>query len=77
MDVPALDVPYGPHQVQSVGTVSIPKELRAAVGAEPGTSIHWILNPDIPGTLVLVPSKRMAQIQPQLVERLRRTRRRS
>jgi hypothetical protein len=33
-------------------------------------SVHWILNPALPGTLVLVPSKMLARVMPDLLEAL-------
>jgi hypothetical protein len=68
---PALDTPYGPYVIQKIGTVSVPKELQAEVGIGPGGRVHWVMNPDMPGTLVLVPSGLMARAMPDLLERLR------
>jgi hypothetical protein len=51
--------------------VSIPKDLQAEVGIGPGKQIHWILNPDMLGTLVLVPSTMMNLAMPELMRRLR------
>ena len=54
---PGVDVLYGPNPLQKSGTVTIPRELLREVGLEFGDKVHWVLNPDIPGTLVLIPSK--------------------
>ena len=54
---PAANVFYGPHKVQSSGTISIPRELLRELNLEAGTDqAHWALNPDVPGTLVLIPA---------------------
>ena len=52
-----MDVLYGPNPLQKSGTVTIPRELLREVGLEFGDKVHWVLNPDLPGTLVLIPSK--------------------
>ncbi|MCA1709914.1 MAG: AbrB/MazE/SpoVT family DNA-binding domain-containing protein [Actinobacteria bacterium] len=58
---PAANVFYGPHRVQSSGTVSIPRELLRELGLQAGTDqAHWVLNPDLPGTLVLIPDSLLA-----------------
>ena len=54
---PGVDVLYGPNPLQKSGTVTIPREFLREVGLEFGDKVHWVLNPDIPGTLVLIPSK--------------------
>ena len=68
---PSLDVTYGPHRIQSVGTVSVPKELQMEVGLEPGKRVHWALNPDIPGTLILIPTASLARLTGEILDRLR------
>jgi len=68
---PSIDVLYGPNPVQKTGTVTVPKPLLAEIGVEPGEKVHWFLNPDIPGTLVLVPASVVARVTPGLVDLLR------
>lgn len=69
----ALDVPHGPHRCQKNGTVTVPQRLLREVGVEPGEDeVHWMLNPDLPGTLLLVPSAMVARAVPKLVDELRR-----
>lgn len=67
----SIDTPHGPRTIQKTGNVSIPKDLQAEVGIGPGKQIHWILNPDMLGTLVLVPSTMMNLAMPELMRRLR------
>jgi bifunctional DNA-binding transcriptional regulator/antitoxin component of YhaV-PrlF toxin-antitoxin module len=57
----------GPHRVQSNGNIGIPKKLREAIGVVPGHDCHWILNPDVPGTLVLIPSKQVARASEEIL----------
>jgi hypothetical protein len=63
-EVGALD---GPHRVQSNGNIGIPKLLREAIGLEAGNSCHWMLNPHVPGTLLLIPSKQVARASEEIV----------
>jgi hypothetical protein len=70
---PQVDVLYGPRPVQPNGYVSVPRELLEAVGVEPGQDrVHWALNPDLPGTLILVPSSQVARAMETIVDALRR-----
>jgi hypothetical protein len=62
---------HGPHPVQKSGTVTVPRELLREVGLDFGDRVHWILNPDLPGTLVLVPSAMLERAMPGLVDALR------
>lgn len=64
---------YGPNPVQKTGTVTSPRELLREVGVEPGDRVHWILNPDLPGTLTLIPAATVARSMPAIVEGLRRS----
>lgn len=66
-----LDTPHGPYTIQKIGTVSVPRELLVQVGLTTGARVHWMLNPDMPGTLVLVPSSVLAHAMPELADRLR------
>jgi hypothetical protein len=68
---PALEAPHGPHKIQQVGTVTVPRDLMREVGLERGQSVHWLLNPDIPGTLVMVPTTMMGRVTGDIVDRLR------
>ncbi|MDQ6783014.1 MAG: hypothetical protein M3063_06160 [Actinomycetota bacterium] len=69
---PAADVVYGPNPVQKSGTVTVPRDLMREVGLEHGDRVHWALNPDIPGTLVLVPSTLLARSMTEVFQSLRR-----
>jgi len=54
---------YGPRPVQGNGNVSVPRELWRALGIELGNAeVHFALNPDKPGTLVVIPDSLMADI---------------
>ena len=68
---PTHEAPHGPHRIQQVRTVTIPRDLMREVGLEVGHSVHWLLNPDIPGTLVLVPTAMLSRISGVIVDRLR------
>ncbi|MDP9404413.1 MAG: hypothetical protein M3P85_14065 [Actinomycetota bacterium] len=68
---PGLDTPHGPYTVQKIGTVSVPRELLDEIGIATGARVHWLLNPDLPGTLVLVPSAVLSHAMPELISRLR------
>jgi hypothetical protein len=59
---PQVDVIYGPRPVQKTGNVSVPRELLLEVGVVPGRDqIHWAMNPNLPGTLVLIPAAQVAR----------------
>lgn len=68
---PSVDVLYGPNPVQKTGTVTVPKPLLDEIGLAPGEKVHWLLNPDIPGTLLLIPASLVARTTPGLVDMLR------
>ena len=68
---PEINVPYGPHRIQKISTVTVPRALLSEVGLEPGSSVHWALNPDIPGTLILIPSRQLERVMEGLIESLR------
>lgn len=68
---PTADVFYGPHPVQKTGTVTVPRDLLREIGLESGDRVHWALNPDMPGTLLLVPSWMLARTMPAALEALR------
>lgn len=68
---PTQDVPYGPNPVQKTGTVTVPRELLREIGVDAGVdTVHWFMNPHIPGSLVLVPSRQMARAMETIVEAL-------
>jgi bifunctional DNA-binding transcriptional regulator/antitoxin component of YhaV-PrlF toxin-antitoxin module len=63
-----IDVLDGPHRVQQNGNIGIPKLLRQAIGLEVGKNCHWMLNPHMPGTLVLVPSAQVARAMGEIAQ---------
>jgi len=65
------DVFYGPNPVQKTGTVTVPRDLLREVGLEPGDRVHWALNPDMPGTLLLIPTTMLARTMPLALEAIR------
>jgi hypothetical protein len=68
---PAIDVFYGPNPIQTSGTVTVPRDLKREIGLEPGSRVHWALNPDIPGTLILVPATLLSRAMPSALDALR------
>jgi hypothetical protein len=69
---PSRDTTHGPFRIQTNGTVTMPKPLMQEVGLDIGRHVHWLLNPDIPGTLVVVPDEMMARVQPDILAALRK-----
>lgn len=69
----SIDVLHGPNPIQKSGTVTVPKELLREIGVDPGDRVHWMLNADMPGTLVLVPAAMVARVMPDLVKALKRS----
>lgn len=67
---PDLDVLHGPHPIQDIGTVSVPKELMRAVGLEPRDKVHWALSREIPGALLLVPSRQVSRSMDKMLRLL-------
>ena len=68
-----LESLVGPNPVQATGTVTIPRELLRAVGVEPGRDrVHWALNQDIPGTLIMIPAVLVARAMPDVTKALKR-----
>jgi hypothetical protein len=67
----SADVLYGPNPLQKSGTVTVPRGLLREIGVEIGDDVHWMLNPDIPGTLVLIPAAMVSRTMPDLVKLLR------
>jgi hypothetical protein len=70
---PAIDVFYGPNPLQKSGTVTVPRELLREVGLEVGDKVQWALNPDIPGTLILIPSKLLGRSMEAMLDVVRRS----
>lgn len=54
--------PAGPRKVAPRGQVSIPRELRDAIGIDIGDDVWMSVNPDRPGTLVLIPRPLMMEL---------------
>ncbi len=70
---PSLEALHGPKPVQGNGTVSVPRDLLEEIGVVAGSdAVYWTLNPDIPGSLLLVPSRLVARAMPDLLDALRR-----
>ncbi len=68
----AADVPYGPYTIQNTRAISIPAELMRDLDLAKGIDqAHWIKNPALPGTLVLVPAKMLARVMPDILAALR------
>jgi len=68
---PAIDVFYGPNPLQKSGTVTVPRELLREVGLEVGDKVQWALNPDIPGTLILIPSNLLGRSMEAMLDVIR------
>lgn len=68
---PAVDVFYGPNPLQKSGTVTVPRELLREVGLEVGDKVQWALNPDIPGTLILIPSNLLGRSMEAMLDVIR------
>lgn len=69
---PTVDVFYGPNPIQKSGTVTVPRELLRELGLDVGDKVQWALNPDIPGTLVLIPSKLLGRSMEAMLDVVRR-----
>ncbi len=60
--------------MQKTGTVTVPRQLLREIGVEGGEDhVHWALNPDVPGTLLLIPAKLVARAMPGTLEALRKS----
>ena len=55
-------IPDGPRKLQGKGLVTIPEHLQRAVGLQLGDDVWLVVNPDKPGTLVVIPANVMAEI---------------
>ena len=70
---PSAEALQGPHPVRPNHTVSVPKALLGEIGVISGEdSVHWMLNPTLPGTLVLVPTKMVARAMSEILQALHR-----
>jgi hypothetical protein len=68
---PAIDVFYGPNPIQKSGTVTVPRELLREVGLAVGDKVQWALNPDIQGTLILIPSNLLGRSMAAMLDVIR------
>lgn len=55
-------VPSGPRKIAAKNQVSIPADLLDAIGVAVGDDLFIVVNPDRPGTLVLMPRAIMAEV---------------
>lgn len=55
-------MPSGPRKVLPKNQVTVPGELLEAIGVRQGERIFLMLNPDKPGTIVIIPEPLMAEI---------------
>lgn len=55
-------MPSGPRKVAPKHQVSLPAEMLAEIGVAVGDSVFVAINPDRPGTLVVIPWPVMAEI---------------
>jgi bifunctional DNA-binding transcriptional regulator/antitoxin component of YhaV-PrlF toxin-antitoxin module len=53
--------PYGPYSLTGKGQVSIPKELREALGLNVRDKVYFAQDPRIEGALVVVPMSGLAR----------------
>jgi AbrB family looped-hinge helix DNA binding protein len=53
-------LPHGPVNLSRKGQVAIPKELREQVGLGSGRQVYFAINPQDPGTLVVIPAADLA-----------------
>ncbi len=37
---------------------------------DPGDRVHWALNPDLPGTLLVIPAKMVARTMPAILREI-------
>lgn len=55
-------VPSGPRRIAAKNQISLPTEYLGVIGTGVGDDLFVAVNPDRPGTLVLIPRPLMAQI---------------
>lgn len=71
-----MDIPHGPRAILAKGQVTLPKELLDKVELAVGDQVYVALNPDVAGTLVLVPALMLERVFPDVIELLRQQRKR-
>jgi len=69
---PDVDVLYGPHKIQRIGTVTVPHDLQRAVGLAPGDRVHWALSTEVPGALLLIPAKQLERAMADVLKAIRK-----
>jgi antitoxin component of MazEF toxin-antitoxin module len=47
--------PYGPHRVGQNRQIALPADLMKLVRLEPGDQVYLQVNPELPGTLIVIP----------------------
>lgn len=55
-------IPIGPRKLAPKNQVTIPAELLSEMGVEVGDDVFVALNPDRPGTVIVIPRRLMAEI---------------
>lgn len=55
-------LPYGPRRVAAKNQISLPTELMVAIGVSIGENVFLMMNPDRPGTLVLLTQAAMTEV---------------
>lgn len=55
-------LPSGPGKVGAKNQVSVPAEMLEAIGVQVGEDVVFVLNPDRPGTILIMPRSLMAEI---------------
>jgi bifunctional DNA-binding transcriptional regulator/antitoxin component of YhaV-PrlF toxin-antitoxin module len=66
--------PYGPYSLTGKGQVSIPKELREALGLNVRDKVYFARDPRVEGALVVVPMSGLAQWMSECSDRVVTTR---
>jgi hypothetical protein len=66
---PSLESLHGPIHLQSNGTLTIPAALRRELGLDDDQGqVHMCLNPSLPGTLILLPSRLVSRAMPEILK---------
>jgi hypothetical protein len=55
-----MDTPYGPHKLTGKRQLALPKELADKLRLEVGDRIYFLENPDLPGTILVIPIELMS-----------------
>jgi antitoxin component of MazEF toxin-antitoxin module len=50
-----VHAPYGPHRIGQNRQVALPADLMKLVDLQPGDQVYLQVNPDVEGTLVVIP----------------------